>query len=92
MIVKVIDNFLRSDYVRNILRLFSGTSLSQLIPILISPILTRLYTAEQFGFFATYVSAYTLLSVLSDFFSCSEIHFESIQENFYHGIETSKLG
>lgn len=65
MIVKVIDNFLRSDYVRNILRLFSGTSLSQLIPILISPILTRLYTAEQFGFFATYVSAYTLLSVLS---------------------------
>ncbi len=57
--------FLKSDYVKNILRLFGGTSLAQIVPILISPLLTRLYSTEQFGYFATYVSVYTVLTVFS---------------------------
>lgn len=60
-----IKELLQSDYVKNILRLFGGTSLSQVIPILISPVLTRLFSADHFGFFATYVSIYTVLSVFS---------------------------
>jgi len=39
------------SYYRNILILFSGTLIAQLLPILITPILTRLYSPEQFGKF-----------------------------------------
>ena len=42
----------------------SGTTLSQAIPIAISPILTRLYTPEDFGVFALYMS---LLVIVSSF-------------------------
>lgn len=41
-----------------------GTSLSQAIPIAISPIITRLYTPEEFGIFTTIVSAISIFGLL----------------------------
>lgn len=41
-----------------------GTSLSQAIPIAISPIITRLYTPDQFGVFVTIISAITIFGQL----------------------------
>lgn len=46
----------KSDFSRNILTLMTGTTIAQAIPIAISPILTRIYTPEDFGIFAFYIA------------------------------------
>jgi O-antigen/teichoic acid export membrane protein len=43
----------------------SATGFSQLIPIIASPILTRIYSPEQFGFFASYMAIASILGVIS---------------------------
>ena len=42
----------------------TGTGLAQAIPIAISPILTRIYTPEEFGVFALYMAIASILTVL----------------------------
>ena len=46
----------KSEFNRNVLTLMTGTTIAQSIPIAISPILTRIYTPEDFGLFALYMS------------------------------------
>lgn len=41
----------------------TGTGLAQAIPIAISPILTRLYTPEEFGMFGLYLAVVAILAV-----------------------------
>ena len=42
----------------------TGTTIAQAIPIAISPILTRLYSPEDFGVFALYMSVASIFSVI----------------------------
>jgi len=56
---------LKSEFSRNVLTLMTGTTIAQAIPIAISPILTRIYTPEDFGVFALYMSVASLLSVMA---------------------------
>lgn len=53
----------RGKFVRNLLTLGSGTVIAQLIPILASPLLTRLYTPDQFGLFANFLAILSILLV-----------------------------
>ena len=53
-----------SEFSKNVLILMSGTTIAQAIPIAISPILTRIYTPEDFGVFALYMSVTSILSVV----------------------------
>ena len=39
----------KSEFRRNVLTLMTGTAIAQAMPIIISPILTRIYTPEDFG-------------------------------------------
>ncbi|HHD79092.1 MAG TPA: translocase, partial [Epsilonproteobacteria bacterium] len=41
----------------------TGTSIAQAIPLAISPILTRIYTPEDFGIFALYMSVASMIAV-----------------------------
>ena len=43
----------------------TGTTIAQAIPIAISPILTRIYTPEEFGLFGLYMSIVTMVSVIA---------------------------
>lgn len=43
----------------------TGTTIAQAIPIAISPILTRIYTPEDFGVFALYMSVTSIISVVA---------------------------
>jgi len=52
-----------SEFSRSVLTLITGTSIAQAIPIAISPILTRIYTPEEFGIFAIYVSLAGFLAI-----------------------------
>jgi len=45
--------------------LMTGTTIAQAIPIAISPILTRIYTPEDFGVFALYISISTIFAVIA---------------------------
>ena len=44
----------KSEFSRNVLTLMTGTTIAQAIPIAISPILTRIYTPEDFGVFTLF--------------------------------------
>lgn len=51
----------KSSFARNILILLTGSSIAQAIPIAITPILTRLYTPNDFGVLAIFVALTTIL-------------------------------
>lgn len=52
----------KSEFARNVLTLMSGTTIAQAIPVVISPILTRLYTPEEFGVFAIFFAVVGFLT------------------------------
>ena len=54
----------RSGAARQVLTLMSGTGLAQLIPIAISPLLTRLYAPADFGVAALYASVSAVLIII----------------------------
>ena len=56
-----------SDFKKDILTLMTGTTIAQAIPIAISPILTRIYTPEDFGIFALFLAIVGFFSVISSF-------------------------
>ena len=55
----------KSEFSKNVLTLMTGTTIAQAIPIAISPILTRIYTPEDFGVFALYLSIVSILVVFT---------------------------
>ncbi len=55
---------LRSDFTKNVLTLMSGTVIAQAIPIAIAPILTRIYTPDDFGVFALFFAILSIFSVV----------------------------
>ena len=55
----------RGRFARSVAVMAGGTALGQAITVLISPILTRLYTPEDFGLLATYTAYVTILSVIA---------------------------
>jgi len=55
----------KSEFSRNVLTLMTGTTIAQAIPIAISPILTRIYTPEDFGVFALYMAIASIISVVA---------------------------
>ncbi|NQY25945.1 MAG: oligosaccharide flippase family protein [Piscirickettsiaceae bacterium] len=55
----------KSEFTRNVLTLMTGSAIAQAIPVAISPILTRIYTPEDFGVFALYIAITALVSVIA---------------------------
>lgn len=54
-----------NNFTKNVITLFTGTTIAQIIPVALSPILTRIYGPEEFGIFALYSSLVAILSVVS---------------------------
>ncbi len=50
---------------RNVLTVMTGTVLGQVIPIIASPLLSRLYTGEQFGILALYMTISSLFVLIA---------------------------
>jgi len=62
----MIDKFKpKSEFSRNVLILMTGTTIAQVIPVAISPILTRIYTPEDFGILALFIGITGLFSVIA---------------------------
>ena len=56
----------KSHYTKNILTLMTGTTMAQAIPIAIMPVLTRLYTPEEFGVLALFIAITAILGSISN--------------------------
>jgi O-antigen/teichoic acid export membrane protein len=56
----------KSEFSRNVLTLMTGTTIAQAIPIAISPILTRIYTPEDFGVFALFVAITSIFGTIAN--------------------------
>lgn len=56
----------KSDFTKNVLTLMTGTSVAQALPIAISPILTRIYTPEDFGVLALFTSLTFILGSIAN--------------------------
>lgn len=61
----ILGAFPRSAIARSVGVLVGGTALGQVLLVLVSPVLTRLYTAEDFGALAIYMALLSLFGVVS---------------------------
>lgn len=55
----------KNEFYKNVATLMSGSILSQAIPIVISPILSRIYSPEDFSLLAIFLSITNIFSVLA---------------------------
>lgn len=53
------------DFNKNILRLMTGATIAEAIPVAMSPIITRLYSPEDFGIFALFMAVATVLGSIA---------------------------
>lgn len=58
-------NLLGSDFYKDVFTLMGGIGIAQVIPIAISPILTRIYTPEEFGLLAFYAAFIAIVGVIA---------------------------
>ena len=67
VVKKAIKKYIpKSSSLRNVLTLVSGTALAQAIPLLISPILSRIYSPTEFGVFTLFLSISQILASLAN--------------------------
>ena len=57
--------WVKSEYVRNLLTLVSGTTIAQAIPVAVTPILTRIYSPAEFGLFAIYMALISIGAMIA---------------------------
>lgn len=56
-----------NDFVHSVVILISGSALSQMAVVLVTPILTRLYTPEDFGILSVYLSIMFTIAIITSF-------------------------
>jgi len=56
----------QSEFGRNVLTLMTGTTIAQAIPVAISPILTRMYSPEDFGLLALFVAVTSIFGSVAN--------------------------
>lgn len=62
MIKKLLN---RSEFAKNVITLVTGTGIAQAVSLLASPLLSRLYTPEDFSVYALFASTSAILSVVA---------------------------
>lgn len=62
--MKVLQIIKKNEFYKNVAKLSSGTFIAQFISFLISPILTRIYSPQEFGVLAVFASVSVFLSII----------------------------
>lgn len=58
--------FLNDSYIKNISVLFSGNVFAQIIPFVVAPIITRLFSPEELGVHGNFIALVTLISIVAN--------------------------
>ncbi|RSD26957.1 lipopolysaccharide biosynthesis protein [Mesobacillus subterraneus] len=61
--MRKLNKLLENQFAKNILMVTSGTAFAQVFTIAMSPIITRIYTPEEYGILSVYASLLLLLSI-----------------------------
>lgn len=61
----ILNKLPSGSFAKNVVTLMTGTTLAQAIIILLAPILTRLYSPEDFGIYALYTSVASIITVFA---------------------------
>lgn len=61
----MLKKYFKSDFIKNVSTLVSGTVIAQAIPIVLTPILSRIYSPKDFGFYGFYLSILGVLTVIA---------------------------
>lgn len=64
MNLKFQRKFRIGKFAKNVLTLLTGSTIAQTIPIAVSPILTRLYTPEDFGILALFLAIVSFIAIV----------------------------
>jgi O-antigen/teichoic acid export membrane protein len=56
---------IKGEFFRNVFTLISGTTLAQIISLAIYPVLSRMYTPDDFGIFALFMSILTITNMIA---------------------------
>jgi lipopolysaccharide exporter len=60
-----LKKYISSDFFKSVLTLASGTALAQFVPVLLLPLLSRIYLPEDFGILAIYTAFFLFISPYS---------------------------
>lgn len=64
---KILNKYIGdSEYKKNILLMTGGRVVAQLIPILITPVITRIYSPKEFGLFAVFLTIVSFVASVSN--------------------------
>ncbi len=63
--IRALLHFLRLEYIRHFMTLFSSSVAGQAVALAVAPILSRLYSPADFGLAALYLSLFSIVSVLA---------------------------
>jgi O-antigen/teichoic acid export membrane protein len=58
------NSVFKGSFIRNVLTLFSGSAAAQLIGFAFLPVLTRLFTPEEFGIFYLFITSASIISLV----------------------------
>jgi lipopolysaccharide exporter len=64
-LTSTLKRFRSSEFIRNSAVMMTGTGIAQIIPVMLIPVLTRLYTPGEIGILAAFVSLFTIFSVIA---------------------------
>jgi O-antigen/teichoic acid export membrane protein len=56
---------IKSEFAKNVITLISGTAIAQALSLIFSPVISRIYNPEDFGFFAIFMSVVSGIAVIA---------------------------
>jgi O-antigen/teichoic acid export membrane protein len=84
IIKNILDFLLKKDFTKNLITMYTGAIIGQIIALLIVPLLTRIFSAEQFGDMALYVSMANVLGLISTFLYDKAIVLSKDEDEAFH--------
>lgn len=58
----MVSRLKKNDFLKSVIILMSGSTVAQFLPVLISPVFTRVFTPEQIGIYGVYVAAVNIIT------------------------------
>ena len=65
--MQIKKRLLPSEFTKNTMVLIAGTVVAQAIPLLLHPFLRRIYSAEDFGAMAVFLSLFSMITIVAAF-------------------------
>lgn len=63
MLMRIYSKLFKSKFAKNIALVAGGTAFAQLIGVVFSPIITRIYLPEEYGVLTVYASVLAIISI-----------------------------